>query len=310
MTTTAHEPQINRTAIAISLGLALLLVVGAVVGARFYFNKVALQPVAMTDLPAPEADSQACASLLDDLPSDLRGHPRAELAEPAPAGAAAWRSSSTERITLRCGVDVPAQYTDYAITDVIDGATWLRVDDITPQSNLATWYSVDRSPVVAVTADAEQLDGGSPVDGLGLDALAQKDQPRNPAPLADLHTADASKCADLLEAAPDSIAEGYARTEPVSENTVAWHAKGRDPIVVRCGVALSENYGPGEQLAQVNDIPWFEDVKLANGTTASTWYALGRDSGIAASLPQAESNEAITNLTELVAEHTAATGGK
>ena len=305
MTTTAHEPQINRTAIAISLGLALLLVIGAVVGARLYFNQVALQPVAMTDLPAPQADSQACASLIDDLPSDLHGHPRAELAEPAPAGAAAWRSSSTERITLRCGVDIPAQYTDYAITEDIDGARWLRVDDITPQSTLATWYTVDRSPVVAVTADTEQLDGGAPVDGLDLAALEQHDQPRNPAPLTELEAADSSKCSGLLDAAPESIAEGYTRTEPASDNTVAWHAKGRDPIVVRCGVAPSPNYGPGEQLAQVNGIPWFEDVKLANGTTASTWYALGRDSGIAASLPQAESNEAITNLTDLIAEHTA-----
>lgn len=305
MTTTAHEPQINRTAIAISLGLALLLVIGAVVGARFYFNQVALQPVAMTDLPAPQADSQACASLIDDLPSDLHGHPRAELAEPAPAGAAAWRSSSTERITLRCGVDIPAQYTDYAITEDIDGARWLRVDDITPQSTLATWYTVDRSPVVAVTADTEQLDGDAPVDGLDLAALEQHDQPRNPAPLTELEAADSSKCSGLLDAAPESIAEGYTRTEPAGDNTVAWHAKGRDPIVVRCGVAPSPNYGPGEQLAQVNGIPWFEDVKLANGTTASTWYALGRDSGIAASLPQAESNEAITNLTDLIAEHTA-----
>ena len=305
MTTTAHEPQINRTAIAISLGLALLLVIGAVVGARIYFNQVALQPVAMTDLPAPQADSQACASLIDDLPSDLHGHPRAELAEPAPAGAAAWRSSSTERITLRCGVDIPAQYTDYAITEDIDGARWLRVDDITPQSTLATWYTVDRSPVVAVTADTEQLDGGAPVDGLDLAALEQHDQPRNPAPLTELEAADSSKCSGLLDAAPESIAEGYTRTEPASDNTVAWHAKGRDPIVVRCGVAPSPNYGPGEQLVQVNGIPWFEDVKLANGTTASTWYALGRDSGIAASLPQAESNEAITNLTDLIAEHTA-----
>ena len=223
----------------------------------------------------------------------------------APAGAAAWQSSSTERITLRCGVDIPAQYTDYAITEDIDGASWLRVDDITPQSTLATWYTVDRSPVVAVTADTEQLDGGAPVDGLDLAALEQHDQPRNPAPLTELEAADSSKCSGLLDAAPESIAEGYTRTEPASDNTVAWHAKGRDPIVVRCGVAPSPNYGPGEQLAQVNGIPWFEDVKLANGTTASTWYALGRDSGIAASLPQAESNEAITNLTDLIAEHTA-----
>ena len=86
---------------------------------------------------------------------------------------------------------------------------------------------------------------------------------------------------------------------------MAWSAPGRDAIVLRCGVAEPENYGPGARLDQVNGIPWFEDVKLANGTTASTWYAMGRDVQVAASLPQAESNEAITNLTNLIAERTA-----
>ena len=161
--------------------------------------------------------------------------------------------------------------------------------------------------MIAVTGDAQVLhDSKKSLGRLGADGLPSKDQPHNPAPLSALEGADASKCDALLQAAPDAIAEGYTRTEPASENTVAWRAEGRDPIVLRCGVAPSPNYAPGAQLAQVNDIPWFEDVLLANGTTASTWYALGRDSGIAVSLPQAESNEAITNLTELIAEHTAA----
>lgn len=309
MGSTAHDAQFNRTTIYVSLGLAVALVLGVLVGARVFFNRVALQPVAMTEVPAPEASSAECASLIDALPSTLANLERAELAEPAPEGAAAWQASSTERITLRCGVDAPAQYTPYAQTEDIDGARWLRVNDATPGSTLATWFTVDRSPVLAVTADTQQLrDGTAPVEGLDTAALTGPAPEQRPAPLADLAAgADAGfdACGSLLAAAPESIAEGYTRVDAVSEQTVAWSAAGQDAIVLRCGVADPENYGPGARLDQINGVPWFEDVKLANGTTASTWYAMGRDVQVAASLPQAESNEAITNLTNLIAEHTA-----
>ena len=316
MGSTAHDAQFNRTTIYVSLGLAVALVLGVLVGARVFFNRVALQPVAMTQLPAPEASSAECTSLIDALPSTLASLKRAELAEPAPEGAAAWQASSTERITLRCGVDAPAQYTSYAQTEDIDGARWLRVNDVTPGSTLATWFTVDRSPVLAVTADTQQLrDGTAPVSGIDTAALTGPAPEQHPAPLADLAAggdaagadgADgAGACDSLLAAAPDSIAEGYTRVDAVSEQTVAWSAAGQDAIVLRCGVADPENYGPGARLDQINGVPWFEDVKLANGTTASTWFAMGRDVQVAASLPQAESNEAITNLTNLIAEHTA-----
>ena len=306
MGSTAHDAQFNRTTIYVSLGLAVALVLGVLVGARVFFNRVALQPVAMTQLPAPEASSAECTSLIDALPSTLANLKRAELAEPAPEGAAAWQASSTERITLRCGVDAPAQYTPYAQTEDIDGARWLRVNDATPGSTLATWFTVDRSPVLAVTADTQQLrDGTAPVSGIDTAALTGPAPEQRPAPLADLAAGDSSKCDSLLTAAPDSIAEGYTRVDAVSEQTVAWSAAGQDSIVLRCGVADPANYGPGARLDQINGVPWFEDVKLANGTTASTWYAMGRDVQVAASLPQAESNEAITNLTNLIAEHTA-----
>lgn len=308
MGSTAHDAQFNRTTIYISLGLAVALVLGVLVGARVFFNRVALQPVAMTELPAPEASSAECTSLIDALPSTLADLKRAELAEPAPEGAAAWQASSTERITLRCGVDAPAQYTPYAQTEDIDGARWLRVNDATPGSTLATWFTVDRSPVLAVTADTQQLrDGTAPVAGIDTAALTGPAPEQHPAPLADLAAgggAGAASCGSLLAAAPDSISDGYTRVDAVSEQTVAWSAEGQDAIVLRCGVADPENYGPGARLDQINGVPWFEDVKLANGTTASTWYAMGRDVQVAASLPQAESNEAITNLTNLVAEHT------
>ena len=307
MSSTAHDPQINRTTIYISLGLAVLLVLGVLVGARVYFQRVALQPVAMTELPAPEADSPECAAIIDDLPDTLAGLKRAELAQPAPDGAAAWQASSTDRITLRCGVDAPAQYTPYAATEDLGGARWLRVDDLTPGSTLATWYTVDRSPVLAVTADLQQLrDGQPPVMSLPTGTLTGPAPEQRTAPLSNLAEAgDTGRCDDLLAAAPETIADGYTRVDAASPRTVAWSAPGRDAIVLRCGVTEPENYGPGARLDQVNGIPWFEDVKLANGTTASTWYAMGRDVQVAASLPQAESNEAITNLTNLIAEHTA-----
>jgi len=308
MGSTAHDAQFNRTTIYISLGLAVALVLGVLVGARVFFNRVALQPVAMTQVPAPEASSAECTSLIDALPSTLADLKRAELAKPAPEGAAAWQASSTERITLRCGVEAPAQYTPYAQTEDIDDARWLRVNDATPGSTLATWFTVDRSPVLAVTADVEQLrSGAAPVAGIDTSALTGPAPEQHPAPLADLAAdggAGAASCDSLLAAAPDSIADGYTRVDAVSEQTVAWSAEGQDAIVLRCGVADPENYGPGARLDQINGVPWFEDVKLANGTTASTWYAMGRDVQVAASLPQAESNEAITNLTNLIAEHT------
>lgn len=306
MSSTSHDPQINRTTIYVSLGLAVLLVLGVLVGARVYFNRVALQPVAMTELPAPDAQTPECAQLIDDLPASLAGLKRAELAEPAPAGAAAWQASSTERITLRCGVDAPAQYTPYASTEDADGTRWLQVNDLTPGSSLATWYTVDRSPILAVTADVTQLaDGIPPLSALPTGTLTGPAPQQRPAPLADLVAdGDADACGDLIAAAPDSIADGYSRIEALSPHTAAWSAPGQDAIVLRCGVAAPENYGPGARLDQVNGIPWFEDVKLANGTTASTWYAMGRTVQVAASLPQVESNEAITNLTNLVAEHT------
>lgn len=306
MSSTAHDPQINRTTIYVSLGLAVLLVLGVLVGARVYFQRVALQPVAMTELPAPEADSPECAAFVDELPDTLAGLKRAELAQPAPDGAAAWQASSTERITLRCGVAAPAQLTPYAATEDVGGARWLRVDDLTPGSTLATWYTVDRSPVLAVTADVQQLrDGQPPVMSLPTGALTGPAPEQRTAPLSDLAEAgDTGRCDDLLAAAPETIADGYTRVDAASPHTAAWSAPGRDAIVLRCGVAEPENYGPGARLDQVNGIPWFEDVKLANGTTASTWYAMGRNVQVAASLPQSESNEAITNLTNLIAEHT------
>lgn len=305
----ANDSQINRSIVLLSLGLALVFVVAVLGGARYFVTKAAQQPVAMSELDSPAADSPECAALVDALPDTLGGHRRAELAEPAPEGAAAWQSSSTERITLRCGVHMPAQYTAYSEPLVFDaaGARWLRVDDATPGSTLSTWFSVDRSPAVAVTADDAALGrADTPLEGLDVSMLPAEEQQPAPTPLSQLkpaaNTKDAQACAALVDAAPEEIAEGYRRVQPEGEDSLAWIAEGKEPVVVRCGVAEPENYAAGAQLSQVNDVPWFEDTTLANGTTTSTWYALGRVTDVAASLPQSEGNEAVTNLSKLIAE--------
>src|SRR5690606_35844194 len=149
------------------------------------------QPVAMSDLPAPLADSPECADFIAGLPDELIGHDRAEVAEPAPDGVAAWASSSVERGTLRCGVDLPLQSTDYAPTEMIDGVEWLLIPDAPPGSPLASWFTVDRTPVVAVTADEESLGrANNPVEDLGASALPAARHEPFPAPLSQLAAGD------------------------------------------------------------------------------------------------------------------------
>lgn len=292
----------SRTFVAISLVLAAVLVVGVLAGAKVYFNRVALQPVSMPELPSPEADSPECSSLVDALPDVVGGHRRAELAEPAPAGAAAWQSSSTQRVTLRCGVDMPLQYTEYTPTTEAGGARWMRIDDSVPGSTLTTWYTVDRSPAVAVTADGS---AAPPISVVGAGALPRVDIPPAPAPLSQLPdgpAADSASCPDLLSALPDSVADGYERIDVPEPLTAAWRADGKEPIVVRCNVAHPDNYEPGLQLYQINGVTWFEDTAHSGGAGNSTWFALGRDAIVAAYLPQAGGNEAVTALSEVIEE--------
>ena len=262
----------------------------------------------MSDLPAPLADSPECASFLDTLPDELIGHDRAEILEPAPDGVAAWSSSSVERVTLRCGVDLPLQYTAYAPTEEVDGVEWLRITDATPGSTLQTWYAVDREQVVAVTADAESLGRhAEPVSGLSgsVATLPAAEHEPFPAPLSQLAAGDTAVCGDLLAALPDTVAGDHERIDVPEDHTVAWVADGREPVVLRCGVAPPENYQPGIQLNQVNDIVWFEDTVLASGTTAGTWFALGRETDIAVSTPQDVSSEVLVQLGDVIAAETA-----
>ncbi len=315
----AVAPKINKIPIVIALILSLILVAAVLVGARLVLGPAGQQQVALSALPAPEAESEQCAELVAALPENAFGHTRARIVEPVPAGTAAWASSELERVTVRCGVDMPFQYTELAETIDFEGTTWLPIADVTAGSSLETWYSVDRFPVVAITADDLSTDNAdnpvAPFTG-AVSALEQRDGAPYPAPLSQLASGETGTCTELIDELPTSFQVGsdddaisYGLIDDVAmkaagygSDAIAWKSPGLEPIVVRCGVQPSENYAAGAMLQQINDVPWFEDTILASGTTSATWYALGREVDIAVSLPQ-YAGGALIQITEAIEEH-------
>ncbi len=115
------------------------------------------QAVPVAAVPAPQAASSECADLLADLPEELGDQARAPLADPAPPGAAAWRSEDGgEPIVLRCGVERPAEFVTGAPVQVVDAVQWFRVSESGAETTNAdqarsTWYAVDRGVYIALT---------------------------------------------------------------------------------------------------------------------------------------------------------------
>jgi hypothetical protein len=138
-----------------------LLIAALVVGAAAIIGVLAIamirqapaqqQPVGISSVPAPQADSPACKSLLAALPHQLGDYHRAALADPTPAGVAAWQAGTySEPVILRCGVDRPAEFVVGAPLQVVDEVQWFQVGDPATEGR-STWFAVDRDPYVALT---------------------------------------------------------------------------------------------------------------------------------------------------------------
>ena len=158
---TGYSPAVIAAAVALPVALLVGVVVASVLAQR----TPAATPVALAALPAPDSANPACATLLGALPDPLGGAPRATLAEPAPAGAAAWTSTvvSGEPIVLRCGIPRPDQFTQDAALLGVNGVQFLEIPGA-PQGIAATTYvAVDRSAYIALTLP----------DGQGSGALQQ-----------------------------------------------------------------------------------------------------------------------------------------
>lgn len=295
----------SRLPIIIALVLAVLFVIAVVVGARIVMERQSMVPIAMGPVDAPDAESQTCSQYISDLPQELGGYKNVGLVDPAPAGAAGYRNLAKDELTVRCGVRLPDQYTVLSPTIEADGSKWLEVVDATPGSDLRTWYSVGSSPAVAVTSSndiTEQLGSlGHATKSFPGEAPEPGPYPLSEIPMVSSSDAN-SVCSEFLNALPDSFA-GYAREEregAPSRSATYLSTDSAEPVVVRCGAELPESYGSGENITQVNDVAWFAEPSVAQGSTTGVWYALSHEQIVAVSMPNNVGNAAVDAVTEAI----------
>lgn len=319
-----------RYLLVLSTVLAILLIVVVIAAAKITMDKKVYAPVAMGPVDAPEASSQVCADFVAALPRDLDRFRSVEVRDPAPDGAAAYRDSSGAELSVRCGVNVPDQYTVLSPVFTSGDARWTAVSDATPGSDLRTWYAVGGSPAVAVTASS---DVGSALEGVGstLSSLYDADSPAKPAPypLSEAPVAGGSggspACRKFLESLPDSLGdwrlahisagssdlknpdalpEGVDKSvfDKAPSGSATYLAEGHEPVVIRCGLEMPEAYEPGANLTQVDDVPWFSDPSLSRGSTMGHWYALGREQIVGLAMPQSAGEEVITSVTSAISD--------
>jgi len=126
------------------------------------------RPVAVAAVPAPQADGAACRALSDALPQRLGDYQRAQVAQPAPHGAAAWRTGhDSEPVVLRCGLDRPAEFVVGSPIQVVDRVQWFQVrseQQSAGDAGRSTWYAVDRGVYVALTLPSAS--GPTPIQQL------------------------------------------------------------------------------------------------------------------------------------------------
>jgi hypothetical protein len=105
-------------------------------------------PAVVAAVPAPHAQDPACQKLAEALPQRLGDYTRAQLAQPAPAGAAAWQpAGGGDPVVLRCGLERPADFVVGSPLQVVDRVQWFEVS----QDQRSTWFAVDRAVYVALT---------------------------------------------------------------------------------------------------------------------------------------------------------------
>lgn len=149
--------------IAIALGVALVVGVAGVGIYGWWSQHQQNQaeqarrtgPLAMPPIPAPYASSPECTTVLSALPQQLTvGNapvPRREIAQPAPAGAAAWGDAAHDPMTVRCGIDAPAEFTPTSQVMEVNGVSWFQVN----QADQVSYIAVDRGVRIALTTPAD-----------------------------------------------------------------------------------------------------------------------------------------------------------
>ncbi|MGJ4092925.1 DUF3515 domain-containing protein [Corynebacterium macclintockiae] len=347
-----------RYLIILSTVLAVALIIGVIAAAKITVDRKVYAPMAMGPVDAPEASSQVCADFVDRLPGNLGRFRAVELREPAPSGAAGYRDSSGAELSVRCGVNVPDQYTVLSPVFSAGEVRWTAVSDATPGSDLRTWYAVGGSPAVAVTTSAD-VGGALGAVGSALSSIYDANSPAKPAPypLSDAPVAGGSEgsgeagppgaaggsegsggsgtsggetespaCRKFLDSLPSalgswrlvhtstgsgtpsdqakfgSLPKDVSRSalDKAPSGSATYLADDREPVVIRCGLAMPRSYAPGAQLTQVDDVPWFSDPSLSRGSTMGHWYALGHEQIVGLAMPQSAGDEVIASVTSAI----------
>jgi Protein of unknown function (DUF3515) len=175
--------------------LAIGTIVGILVFAALRQSPVTLPPVPIVGVPAPKAESADCRTLTDSLPDRLGDYHRAQAADPAPAGAAAWRPADDgDPVILRCGVERPDEFVVGVPVQVVDEVQWFRVGEAGAgkdgvgeagagdDDGRSTWYAVDRAAYIALTLP--QGAGPTPIQEISdLIAKTLPAKPVDPAPV-------------------------------------------------------------------------------------------------------------------------------
>ena len=158
-----------RPLLLAALGVAVAAAVAVLVIAGTRTRTRPPQPLVIAAVPAPQADTPDCATLMGALPQRLGDYPRAAPADPVPPATAAWRSGDTEPVLLRCGIGQPADFVVGAAIQIVDTIQWFRVTD--QGIGRSTWFVVDRPVYVALTLP--QGSGATPIQEIS-DIVAAK----------------------------------------------------------------------------------------------------------------------------------------
>ena len=141
-----------RRVLAAVVALPVLLV-AAVLLASVLVRGQGPGPLPLAPVPAPEATSPECAALVAALPEDIDTGEidadggqldRRPIADPAPAGTAAWGEPP---VVLRCGLGRPAELTVSSRLLAVSGVQFLG----NPGPGATSWVVVDRPVYVALT---------------------------------------------------------------------------------------------------------------------------------------------------------------
>jgi hypothetical protein len=110
-------------------------------------------PDAPTAEDLRDAEADACADLLEDLPATLDGQDRRDVT-PDGALAAAWGDPA---IVVRCGVDEPAEFDRVAECVTVDDVDWFFPGDdlVAPEGPDVVFSVVNRAVTVEVTRAAD-----------------------------------------------------------------------------------------------------------------------------------------------------------